>query len=106
MQYNLNLLYIYILINFRYQEHDVNEDVADCVDEVEEKCESKTQGYSTTEECTKWPVRKCNVQNTPTKKYSPVTECKKVPFELCGPGSCPVEPGPEECQDRTQTVSV
>ena len=39
------------------------------------------------------------------KKFSPETECKKVPFELCGPGACPVEQGPEECQDRMETVS-
>lgn len=88
----------------RYEEHDVDEDVADCVDDYEEKCESKTQGYSTTEECKKWPIRKCNVQSAKNKKYSPLTECKKVPFELCGPGSCPVEPGAEECQERSQTV--
>ena len=87
-----------------YHEHDVEEDIAECVDEVEEKCESITQGYSTSEECKKWPVRKCSVQSQKNKKYSPVTECKKVPFELCGPGACPVEPGKEECQERTKTV--
>lgn len=90
----------------RYEEHDVADDVAECVDEVEEKCEDVTQGYTTSEQCTKWPIRKCNVQSGNAKKYSPQTECKKVPFELCGPGSCPVEPGAEECQERTQTVVV
>ena len=96
----------YIVLPLRYHEHDVDDDVVDCVDEFEEKCESITQGYSTTEECTKWPIRKCNVQNKKTKKYSPVTECKKVPFELCGSGACPVEPGAEECQERRQTVRI
>merc|ERR1711997_370563 len=80
----------------RYHEHDVQDDVVECVDEVEEKCEDVTQGYTTSEQCTKWPVQKC----------SPATECKKVPFELCGPGPCPLEQGEEECQDRTQTVVV
>ena len=94
------------IIYFRYHEHDVEDDVVDCIDEVEEKCESKTQGYSTTEECTKWPVRKCSVEKKNAKKYSPNTECKKVPIELCGPGACPVVPGPEECQERTQTVNT
>jgi hypothetical protein len=89
----------------RYHEHDVEDDFVECADEVEEKCESITQGYTTSEECTKWPVRKCGkVAQKTTKKYSPETECKKVPVELCGPGACPLEQGPEECQARTQTV--
>ena len=93
-------------IFFRYHEHDVQDDVVECVDEVEEKCEDITQGYTTSEQCTKWPVQKCSeVQQKSVKKYSPATECKKVPFELCGPGPCPLEQGEEECQDRTQTVS-
>ena len=94
------------VIRFRYHEHDVEDDFVECADEVEEKCESITQGYTTSEECTKWPVRKCGkVAQKTTKKYSPETECKKVPVELCGPGACPLEQGPEECQARTQTVS-
>ena len=84
----------------------MEDDVVDCIEEFEEKCESITQGYSTTEECTKWPIRKCSLQKQNTKKYSPETECRKVPIELCGPGACPVEPGPEECQERTQTVII
>ena len=84
----------------------MQDDVVECVDEVEEKCEDITQGYTTSEQCTKWPVQKCSeVQQKSVKKYSPATECKKVPFELCGPGPCPLEQGEEECQDRTQTVS-
>ena len=38
------------------------------------------------------------------KKYTPETNCKKVPFELCGPAACPVEPGAEQCFDKTETV--
>ena len=91
----------------RYHEHDVEDDVVDCFEELETKCEDVTQGYTTSEKCTKWPVQKCGkLQKATTKKYSPETECKKVPFELCGPGACPLEQGEEECQDRTQTVST
>ena len=50
-------------------------------------------------------MNKCSLSRKPVKKFSPETECKKVPFELCGPGACPVEQGPEECQDRMETVS-
>ena len=89
----------------RYEQHDVADDTANCEDIYEEKCEDVTQGYSTTQQCTKWPVKKCRVENGQVKKFSPVTECKKVPFELCGPGACPVEPGPEECREETRTVS-
>lgn len=89
----------------RYHEHDVEDDVVDCFEELETKCEDVTQGYTTSEKCTKWPVQKCGkLQKATTKKYSPETECKKVPFELCGPGACPLEQGEEECQDRTQTA--
>ena len=91
---------------FRYHEHDVQDDHVECFEEAEQKCESQTQGYTTSEKCTNWPVLKCGrVEQKTTKKYSPETECKKVPIELCGPGACPTEPGPEECQERTQTVS-
>merc|ERR1712136_129261 len=63
-----------------------------------------TQGYTTEQKCSKWPVNKCSLSRKPVKKFSPETECKKVPFELCGPGACPVEQGPEECQDRMETI--
>lgn len=89
----------------RYHEHDVEDDHVECFEEAEQKCESQTQGYTTSEKCTNWPVRKCGrVEQKTTKKYSPETECRKVPIELCGPGACPTEPGPEECQERTQTI--
>ncbi len=64
-----------------------------------------TQGYTTEEKCTNWPQQKCVLQKQKVKKYTPETECKKVPFELCGPAGCPVEPGQEQCQDKTETVS-
>jgi len=88
----------------RYHEHDVEDDVAECEETFEEKCEDVTQGYTTEQKCSKWPVNKCSLSRKPVKKFSPETECKKVPFELCGPGACPVEQGPEECQDRMETI--
>ena len=63
-----------------------------------------TQGYTTEEKCSAWPVRKCDVTRQRVKKYSPETECKKIPFQLCGPSACPVEPGQEQCQDKEETV--
>jgi len=88
----------------RYHEHDVEEDHPTCREEFEEKCQEVTQGYSTNEECTKWPITKCTLEKKMVKKYTPETNCKKVPFELCGPSACPVEPGEEQCFDRTETV--
>ena len=61
-------------------------------------------GYSTTPECTRWPVTKCTKKKEYVKKYSPQTECKKVPRELCGPSGCVPQPGPEECFDKKETV--
>ena len=88
----------------RYHEHDVEDDVPDCKVTFEEKCQDVTQGYTTNQECTKWPINKCQLSRQNVKKYSPVTECKKVPFELCGPSACPVEPGQEQCQSKRETV--
>ena len=83
----------------------MEEDRPKCEEVYEEKCETKTQGYSTTEECSKWPITKCTLETTTVKKYTPETDCKKTPFQLCGPSGCPVEPGPEQCFDKTETVS-
>ena len=87
----------------RYEEHDVDEDVAECSIVQEEKCEDVTQGYTTEQKCTKWPVKKCETKKQKTKKYSPQTECKKVPREVCGAGSIQV-PGEEKCFDRKETA--
>jgi len=87
----------------RYEEHDVDEDTVECETIQEEKCEDVTQGYTTEQKCTKWPVQKCQASSAKTKKYSPQTSCKKVPREVCGAGSIAVPQG-EECFDRQETV--
>ena len=88
-----------------YHEHDVEDDVVNCYTIQEEKCEDITQGYSTEEKCTKWPIQKCdNVVKKSVKKYSPETYCRKVPRELCGPSGCELSPGPEFCFDKKETV--
>merc|ERR1712079_136502 len=87
----------------RYEEHDVDEDSVTCETIQEEKCEDVTQGYTTEQKCTKWPVQKCKASAQKTKKYSPQTSCKKVPREVCGEGSVAVPQG-EECFDRKETV--
>merc|ERR1712223_403787 len=87
----------------RYEEHDDDEDRVECETIQEEKCEDVTQGYTTEQKCTKWPVQKCSASKENVKKYSPETECKKVPREICGAGTTQV-PGEEECFDRKETV--
>ena len=87
----------------RYHEHDVQDDIVECETIQEEKCEDVTQGYTTEEKCTRWPVQKCTANKENVKKYSPETECKKVPREICGAGTSQV-PGEEECFDRKETV--
>ena len=62
----------------RYEQHDVNDDTVECETIQEEKCEDVTQGYTTEQKCTKWPVKKCKTSSDTVKKYSPETECKKV----------------------------
>merc|ERR1712088_194346 len=52
----------------RYHEHDVNEDAVECETIQEEKCEDVTQGYTTEEKCTKWPVQKCSTSKANNKK--------------------------------------
>jgi len=88
-----------------YEQHDVDEDEVECETITEEKCEDVTQGYTTEQKCTKWPVQKCKTARSNTKKYSPVTNCKKVPREVCGPGTEQV-PGAEECFDRVETAII
>ena len=88
----------------RYHEHQVEDDVPNCVEEQEYKCQQVTQGYTTEEQCTAWPVKKCSLQRERVSKFSPETNCQKRPFQLCGPSACPVEPGPEQCQEKEETV--
>ncbi len=64
-----------------------------------------TQGYTTEQKCTKWPVQKCDgPRKQLVKKFTPETECRKVPRQLCGPSGCIPEPGPEECFDKKETI--
>eukprot|EP00095_Tigriopus_kingsejongensis_P001186 maker-scaffold511_size151351-snap-gene-0.23 protein:Tk01186 transcript:maker-scaffold511_size151351-snap-gene-0.23-mRNA-1 annotation:"spt transcription factor family member" len=116
----------------RYHEHEVEDDVVECETIQEEKCEDVTQGYTTEQKCTKWPKQvpeeTCNLEpqrsckhvtklkctkwpkqvckneKKTVKKYTPETECKKVGRELCGPSGCLLQPGPEECFDKKETV--
>merc|ERR1711971_875926 len=89
----------------RFHEHEVEDDVVECEETFEEKCVPETQGYTTEEKCSKWPVTKCSpVQTVTTIKHTPETECEKVPRQLCGPGKCTPTPGPEECFDIPKEV--
>jgi len=87
----------------RQHAHDVEDDVVECVDVQDEKCEDVTQGYTTEQKCTKWPRRECTKNTERVTKYTPETECKPVVLELCGPGITTV-PGDEECFDEKATV--
>merc|ERR1712106_32804 len=84
--------------------HDVEDDVVACETVVEEKCEDETSGYTTNTKCSKWPKEVCSVSKKPVKKYTPVTACTKEPKELCAPAGCGFKQGPQECQDKAQTV--
>merc|ERR1712110_1311559 len=70
-----------------YHEHDVEDDVVECETVQEEKCEDKTQGYSTSTECTTWPVVKCtDVRKVNNKNTLHILLVKK------NPDSCVVPP--------------
>merc|ERR1711936_180623 len=86
-------------------EHDVEDDVVECRNEIESKCEDVTSGYTSSEKCSNWPVQKCDVQRKPVKKFTPETSCSKVPVELCGPASCPTVPGPKQCYQTRKTIA-
>ena len=50
----MRYLVVLLLLTTRYHEHDVEDDVAECEETFEEKCEDVTQGYTTeqvVEEC-------------------------------------------------------
>ena len=87
----------------RFHEHDVEDDVVECNDVQDEKCEDVTQGYTTEQKCTKWPRRECTKRTERVTKYTPETECKPVTLKLCGPGIT-AEIGREECFDESATV--
>ena len=88
----------------RYHEHEVDDDVVTCETVQDEKCEDVTQGYTTEQKCTKWPREVCTQETKTVLKYSPETDCRKVPRDLCGPSGCVLQPGPEECFDKKETI--
>merc|ERR1712179_445818 len=63
-----------------YHLHEVEEDVPKCETQMMEKCRDVTQGYTTQQECDKWPQ------------------------QVCGPGACPVIAGPKECRKEMKTI--
>jgi len=90
-----------------YHPHAVEDDVVECVEEFEEKCVPVTQGYTTENQCSKWPVTRCKpVTRVPVTKHTPDTKCVKKPRKLCGDGKCELKPGPEQCHDKKETVVI
>ena len=75
-----------------------------CNTVFETDCKDVTSGYTTTEECTKWPKVKCDVKQLDNKKVTPISQCFKVPKEVCGAQGCLLAPGPEVCHDEIKTV--
>ncbi|QQP39256.1 Uncharacterized protein FKW44_020080 [Caligus rogercresseyi] len=86
-----------------------------CTTQYETHCETKfktydlsktspTPSYAVKERCEKWPVQKCDVLTKNIKKIHPESICKKIPREVCAPSDCEVIPGPEICNEETQTV--
>jgi hypothetical protein len=84
-------------------EHDVEDDVAECRNEIESQCEDVASGYTASQKCSNWLVQKCDVKRKQVKKYSPQTSCKKVAVDICGPSSCPSIPE-EECSLEPKRV--
>jgi len=84
--------------------HLVEDDVPRCQTIQEEKCIEVTSGYTTANDCKKWPREVCTVTKELKTKFNPVTKCEKVPQELCGPSGCGFRPGPEICHDEVKTV--
>jgi len=87
------------------ERHQVEDDVAECQQQLESKCEEEVSGYTTSQQCSDWPVQRCSVSKKPVLKLSPHTSCRKVAVELCGPSTCPVVPGPQECRTITKTIA-
>jgi len=88
----------------KQHEHAVEDDVADCVTVIDEKCEDEVVGYTTQTKCHKWPRQECTVSKKDVKKYSPVTGCTKEPRELCAPAGCGFKPSPDVCHDKVKTI--
>merc|ERR1712038_1373807 len=86
-----------------YHVHEVEEDSPKCETQMMEKCREVTQGYTTSQECDKWPQQVCTLSKQTVKKYSPETECEKVPYEVCGPGRCPIT-SEKQCRNEQKTV--
>ena len=84
--------------------HDVIDDVVNCQTVFETDCKNVTTGYTSTEECRKWPKVQCDVEQMDSKRITPISECFKVPKEVCGEKGCNLIPGSEVCYDETQTV--
>ena len=84
--------------------HNVIDDVVSCKTVFETDCKDVTSGYTTTEECTKWPKVKCDVKEVDSEKVTPISECFKVPKEVCGAQGCSLAQGPEVCHEQIKTV--
>jgi len=88
----------------KQQEHEVEDDVVDCVTVQDEKCTDETVGYTTQTKCQQWPRQQCSVTKKTIKKYTPMTSCAKEPRELCAPTGCGFKEGAEECHEKVKTV--
>lgn len=86
--------------------HEVEDDVSECREEEEERCEDVTQGYTTQTKCDKWPVTRCEVRKQTNRKHTPETKCIKEPREVCAPEGCTTKEGPVECHNEIKTVVV
>ena len=72
----------------KHKVHEVEDEVAVCETQEEEDCHDVVSGYTTSQQCTKYPVEKCRLEKRKTKKVTPETGCNKEPVELCAPRGC------------------
>lgn len=87
--------------------HQVEDDVPECETVMEEKCQENSEGYTTSEECKKWPRKVCSLKRKFVRKVTPETACKKIPVVMCepkGPEGCGYYEGVEECREKVKTV--
>lgn len=92
------------LCETRHEVHEVKDDVVNCKTVYEQDCKDITQGYSTHQECKKWPRVECDKQNIAVKKITPISECRVETTQVSVPEGCILKAGEEICVDEVKTI--
>jgi hypothetical protein len=65
-----------------FHEHEIKEDTPNCRIMQVEKCRDVTKGFTTEQECDKWPKQVCELTQEVNKRYSPQTEVSETMARL------------------------